>query len=279
MLTIQNPKRSQLAQKPAYSFVDNVSLGLHLPPSSSGCLSPQGDGLQLAISVQFFFLCTGLAVSQVRAGFARGSYPTVWFASPSQFAQIALGAFRPDPYSKQCSLHLRAQPPLASGGCRHLRCFSAVGVTVGLVICEFYLFIFPPCYVALCASKAHHRLSSESISWCLETSLFLRLPSRDRALSLPLLSLFLSFIFFPTSFQRQWAAFLGSRCPLPAFRSCFVEFTQRLNVLLMNQLWRNWSPHPIPPPSQDCLPRADYLLLSHLGSLGYSISGCRVGHD
>ena len=65
---------------------------------------------------------------------------------------------------------------------------------------------------------------------------FLRLPSRDRAPSLPLLSLFFSFIFFPTSFWRQWAAFLGSWCPLPAFRSCFVEFTQRSNVLLMNLL-------------------------------------------
>ena len=41
-----------------------------------------------------------------------------------------------------------------------------------------YLFIFPPSYVALCGSKAHHRLGSESVSWCLETSLFLRLPSR-----------------------------------------------------------------------------------------------------
>ena len=64
------------------------------------------------------------------------------------------------------------------------------------------LFIFPPCYVALCASKAWHRLASENVSWCLETSLFLRLPSRDGAPSLPLLSLFLSFIFFPTSFRR-----------------------------------------------------------------------------
>ena len=40
------------------------------------------------------------------------------------------------------------------------------------------LFIFPPVYVALCGSKVHHRLSSESVSWCLETSLFLRLPSQ-----------------------------------------------------------------------------------------------------
>ena len=39
---------------------------------------------------------------------------------------------------------------------------------------------------------------------------FLRLPSQHGAPSLPLLSLFLSFIFFPTSFQRQWAAFLGA---------------------------------------------------------------------
>ena len=106
-------------------------------------------------------------------------------------------------YSKQCSRHLPSQPPLASGGCRCLCCFLAGGVTIGLVICGFnYLFIFPPCYVALCASKARHRLSSESVSWCLETSLFLRLPSWDRAPSLPLLSLFLSFIFFPTSFRR-----------------------------------------------------------------------------
>ena len=35
-----------------------------------------------------------------------------------------------------------------------------------------YLFIFPPTYVALHGSKARHRLGSESVSWCLETSLF-----------------------------------------------------------------------------------------------------------
>ena len=63
-----------------------------------------------------------------------------------------------------------------------------------------YLFIFPPCYVAFCASKARHRLGSESVSWCLKTSLFLRLPSRDGALSLPLLSFFffcLLYFFLP----------------------------------------------------------------------------------
>ena len=42
---------------------------------------------------------------------------------------------------------------------------------------------FPSCYVALCVSKAHHRLGRESVSWCLETSL-LKIPFPGRA-SLP----------------------------------------------------------------------------------------------
>ena len=49
-------------------LVGNVSLGLRLPPSSpygSGCLSPEGDGLQLAISVLSFVLCAVLAMSYV----------------------------------------------------------------------------------------------------------------------------------------------------------------------------------------------------------------------
>ena len=37
---------------------------------------------------------------------------------------------------------LPAQPPLANGVCRRSRCFSAGGVTVGLTICEFSLFIY-----------------------------------------------------------------------------------------------------------------------------------------
>ena len=58
------------------------------------------------------------------------------------------------------------------------------------------MFIFPPSYFALCASKAPHRFGSEKVSWCLETSLFLRVPSRDETPSLPLLSLSLFFFSF-----------------------------------------------------------------------------------
>ena len=72
-----------------------------------------------------------------------------------------------------------------------------------------YLFIFPSCYVALCACKAHHRLGSESVSWCLETSLFLRLPSQDGAPTLPLLSLFFSSIFFSYLLLKTMGCFSG----------------------------------------------------------------------
>ena len=52
-----------LVSKEACLQFYSVSLVLRLPPSGSGCLSPEGEGLQLAISVQSFVPCAGLAVS------------------------------------------------------------------------------------------------------------------------------------------------------------------------------------------------------------------------
>ena len=56
-------------------------------------------------------------------------------------------------------------------------------------------------------------------------------------------------LYFFSLLSKSWAAFLGAWCPLPAFRSGFVEFTRRLNALLMNLWGRKCSPHPTPPPS------------------------------
>ena len=114
-----------------------------------------------------------------------------------------------------------------------------------LIIYLFFLLVMLPSVVPRLTTDSAVRVFPGV--WKLVS--FLRLPSWDGALSLPLLSLFLSFIFFPTSFRRQWAIFLGTWCPPPAFRSCCVEFTQCSNVLLMNLWGRKWSPHPIPPPS------------------------------
>ena len=101
-------------------------------------------------------------------------------------------------------------------------------------------FLFPPSYVALWDSKTPHRPTGGKVSWCLETSLPSRLPPQDGSPSLTLLSLFLSFIFCPTSFRREWAAFLGAWCLLLSFRSCFVEVAQHSNDLLMNLWGRRW---------------------------------------
>ena len=126
---------------------------------------------------------------------------------------------------------------------------SPLGIVVRCVICGIFVFgFFPHSYVAFWDSKTPHRPTSERVSWCLETYPPSRLPPWNGSPSLTLLSPFLSFIFCPTSFWRQWAAFLGAWCPLPVFRSCFVKFAQHSNVLSMNLWGRTWSPHPIPPP-------------------------------
>ena len=116
-------------------MVVNVSLGLLLPPSGpsgSGCLSLEGDGLQPAISVLSFVLCVVL-VSYVRA-FRVVAIPQSGLLAQVSSLWLPLGHSGPI-LVKQCSLHLPAQPLLASGECRHLCCFSAGGVMVGLVIC------------------------------------------------------------------------------------------------------------------------------------------------
>ena len=128
-----------LARKPACSLVGNVSPGLRLPPSSpygSGCLSLVGDGLQPAISVPSFVLCAVLEVSYIRA------FHVVAIPQSGMLAQVSSlwlhsghSGLNLTKHCSPCLLRLPAQPPLASGGCRHLRCFSAGGLTVGLVIC------------------------------------------------------------------------------------------------------------------------------------------------
>ena len=74
----------------------------------------------------------------------------------------------------------------------------------GLII---HLF-FSLSYVALCASKAHHRLSSESVSWCLETSLFLKLLPRMELRPISFVS-FLIFYIFPYFLSKTMGCFSG----------------------------------------------------------------------
>ena len=150
----------------------------------------------------------------------------------------------------ECSPCLPVQPLLAGGGCDHLGFWatSPLGVAVRCEVCGIFFFFLPvmlPSEIPKLLIDPLMRgfagvwkliLLHDSLPW-------------DRSPFLTLLSLFLSFIFCPTSFRRQWAAFLGASCPLPAFRCCFVKFAQRSNDLSMNLWGRKWSPHPIPLPS------------------------------
>ena len=83
-----------------------------------------------------------------------------------------------------------------------------LGVAIRHIICGFYLFFLPvrlPSEIRQLPPELPVR--GFPGDWKLP---LLRLPSWDGSPSLALLSLFLSFIFCPTSFRRQWAAFLGA---------------------------------------------------------------------
>ena len=78
---------------------------------------------------------------------------------------------------------------------------------------------------------------------------FLRLPSWDRSPSLPLLSPFLSFIFFLPPFEDNGLLFW---VPDVLCQHSEVVLWNLLGVqmfFLMNLWGRKWSPCPIPPPS------------------------------
>ena len=102
---------------------------------------------------------------------------------------------------EHCSPCLPAQPPLASGGCRHLRCFSAGGVTVGLVICWFKLFIYFSSLLCcpLCFQGSPQTRLQECFLVFGNFSLF-KTPFLGGSSLLPLLSLFSIFYIFPTCF-------------------------------------------------------------------------------
>ena len=133
--------------------------------------------------------------------------------------------------------------------CRRLRCFSAGRVTVGLVICGFELFIFPPCYVALCAFQGSAQIWQWGGFLVFGNFSLFKTPFPGRSSVPPSFVSFFVLYIFSYLLSKTWVAFLGAWCPLPAFRSCFMEFTRCLNVLLMNLWGRKCSPCPTPLPS------------------------------
>ena len=203
---------------------------LPLPPASGGA-GPVRSQLALLWTCSDPLFCKRLAVCSGRLIFSLFCCPQFKLESPRSSLRLPSGHSGP---VLTVSNAARSSP-----FCPHLLVADVgvwgtflLGVAFRHVICGFYLFSLPV------------RLPSEI--WKLPSDPpvrgfpgvwnrpLLRLPSQNGSPSLALLSLFLSFIFCPTSFWRQWAAFLGTWCPLLVIRSCFVEFAQRSNVLSMN---------------------------------------------
>ena len=179
-------------------MVGKVSPGLRLPPSSpsgSGCLSLEGDGLPPANSVPSFVLCMVLAVSYVRAIPQSGLLAQVSsLRLPSGHSILVLTL------SNGACASLPSHRLLVAGAgvcaASPLGCYLWARNLWVLIIYLFFLpVMLPPVLPRLTTDSAVRVFLGV---WKLLS--FLRLPSWDRAPSLPLLSLFLSFIFFPTSF-------------------------------------------------------------------------------
>ena len=82
-------------------------LGCDCPLPGSGCLSPEGDGLQPAISVPSFVLCAVLAVSYVRA------FRVVAIPQSGLLAQVSL-LWLHSGHSAQCLKSTAARTSLPS---------------------------------------------------------------------------------------------------------------------------------------------------------------------
>ena len=114
----------------------------------------------------------------------------------SQVSSLRLPSGHSGPVFKQCSLRLHAQLPLASGGCGRLCCFSAGSYCWAhnlwvLIIYLFFLPVMLPSEVPRLTTDLPVRVFPGI--WKL--LFFLRLPSQDGSPSLPLLSLFIGYIF------------------------------------------------------------------------------------
>ena len=115
-----------------------------------------------------------------------------------------------------------------------------------LIIYLFFLPLMLPSVLARLAADSAVRVFPGV--WKL---LFLRLPSWDRAPSLPLLSLFF-FVFYIFSYLllTTMVCFSGYLMSSAGIQKVFCGIYSVFKYVLLMNLWgRKWSPHPIPPPS------------------------------
>ena len=199
-----------------------ASLGLSLPlsPAPAPYLQRGWAGSSLEFLSPFVLRTAG--------GVFRPVNFSLLSHSLKKLPPTALGAFGPVPTLRNAVRSSPFRPRLLVAGAGVWGTFL-LGVAFRHAICGPYIIFLPVRLPSeIWKLPADPPVRGFPGDWKLPV---LRLPSRDGSLSIALLSPFLSLIFCPTSLQRQWAAFLGARCPLLVIRSCFVNFVHRSIVL------------------------------------------------
>ena len=129
---------------------------------------------------------------------------------------------------------------------------SLLGVVVRQVFCCFFFFFFSPSYISPWRFHNSRQIClSEGFLLCGNFSSFMIHSPGWVSIPKSVVSDFV-FIFCPTSFWREWVAFLGAWFPLLCSEVVLWKLLNIQIIFLMNFLGRNWSPHPIPSPSWDC---------------------------
>ena len=122
---------------------------------------------------------------------------------------------------------------------------SPLAVVVRCLVCVLFCFLFLPVMLPSETSK----LPTDLLVRGLETSPPSLLPPQYGSPSLTLCLSFYLLYFVLSPLEENGLPFGAAWCPLPVFRSCFVEVAQHSNDLFMNLWRRKWSPCPIPLPS------------------------------
>ena len=221
--------------EPAHSLVEDAVSGAKIgaAPSllaqSPACLSASGEGegpvcSQLALLWCLFHpLFCDRAMLCVRAFFSSLVIPQFGLLSHLNSLRLSSGhSGLVLTLSTNYAAHASLSSPCLLVVDASLWATSPLTAVVRCMFCFvflFFVFFFQLCCHLRFQNSSQTRLSE--VSYTSETSPPSRLPPQDGSLSLTLLCLLLSFIFCPTSFQREWAVFRDAWSPLPAFRSFF----------------------------------------------------------
>ena len=145
ILTVQNPKKSWLATKPACSLVDDASLRPRLPPSGPGCPRSPVSGRGW-VGPQRLSLLSPLFCEQAWQYLSLGFFPGVAIPGSGLLSQVSSLRLPSGCSGRVLTLsnaaHTSLPSPLLLVADAGVCAASPLGVTIGHVICAFKFFTY-----------------------------------------------------------------------------------------------------------------------------------------